>query len=109
MKHDTYQRPDGFYHRFDTGLGVVWAVVYPGRAASATVAVYEDAAARASVGLDDDEAMERGEAVAARNRFGTGVMLRVLRAVRDATPSVRRWFYERKSGANVGRLAERTC
>lgn len=107
MNHTIHNLDDGVYHRFQTIRGTVWAVVHRLGNAEAGLDVYEQDAALASRGLTDDVAHQLPQAVAARNRFGTGLMLRAMKIVRAATPDVRRWVYERKSGANAGRQHER--
>lgn len=50
------------------------------------MAVFEDDSVRKAVGLSDDEFMASSEARAARNRFGTGRMLRIMREVKRLYP-----------------------
>ena len=109
MKHTRHALADGLYHMFDTDKGVVVVRVQPvdieNRVAS--VSVYERECAIASIGIKDADAHLLPVMDKARNRFGTGRILRILRAVRAASPEVKSWVYERKSGSNAGRTAER--
>lgn len=76
--------------RFPLDRGVVWALVRV-EGDEAGVGFFEQEAAVSGGGTAQMEA--------ARNRFGAGRMLRVCRAVVGAFPTVRRWHFERVTGA----------
>ena len=87
--------------RFVTDLGTVWAIVrgtdVPGRM---DLSVYEEDTALAAA-ADPGEILTRGSSVTedcAKNRFGTGLMLSICRAIRGAFPGVE-FAYERTGGA----------
>ncbi len=103
MIHTVQRQEDGVYHRFFTPSGVVVARVRDRGNGEASVDVYEREAVLASGGLTDEEAARLPQHVSARNRFRTGTMLRMMRALVASMPEVRTWVYERKSGANAGR------
>lgn len=108
MLHTTHPLESGIYHRFVVDEGTVWVLVEPIGEGAASLAVYEMAAALAHLNRTDEDAQRLPEVEAARNKFGTGLMLRILREVRDSMPEVKVWEWERKSGANIGRHAVRS-
>ncbi len=109
MDHSTHLLLDGMYHRFGTDRGVVWVKVVPVDVASktASIVVYEESSALASIPFTDDVAHRMPVMDSARNHFGTGLMLRIMRTVVASMPEVKKWVYERKTGACAGRTAER--
>lgn len=99
MKFDLFQIADCYALRFGLDVGVVWALVYVQGDGEARLEVYEQAAVVAGSrpgAYDGREATPEDEA--AKNRFGTGRILRVLRSVKEAFPGVKRWVYRRVSG-----------
>lgn len=90
--------------RFTLKGGAVWALVWPEGAGAARIAIYEQDMALAA--RDHPEVIllhgSSPEERRAKNRFGTGQMLRVIREVRRAYPDVRFWLYDRVSGAAPG-------
>lgn len=76
--------------RFHTDRGNVIVIVRP-CGEDAEVEVYEEAACLSGVGKSDDEFAISPQVASARNRFGTGRMLKILNEVRAANPWVRTW------------------
>ena len=106
MNHTVFFAFDSICHRFDTGRGVVWAAVYPKGPSEGKILVYDEDVARLGERMSDAAVFTTPEAEAARNRFGVRIMLNILRTVKASMPGIR-FVYERKSGANAGRLAVR--
>ena len=108
-EHTSHLLHDGMYHRFITNRGIVWVKVeaYDVDTRTARAHVYEQDAMMASIGYTRDEAHKLPVVCAARNHFGTGLVLRMFRAVRESMPEVKRWVWERKQGINNGRWYER--
>lgn len=101
-----FDRDGGTVVHFWTERGGVFVLVTPQGEGRAKIRVEDDTVALAAQGDEDSSVTyARPEAKAAVNRFGTGVMLGIMRWVRERTPSVREWIVERKSGANPGRRA----
>jgi hypothetical protein len=107
MEHTIHQLQDGVYHKFPTDRGTVWVKVFPHdlERREAALSIYEQESALASIDLPDDEAHRLPVMERCVNRFGVGLILPILRAVRASHPEVVRWVYERKGGNNP---AERT-
>jgi len=103
-----FDRDGGTVVHFWTERGGVFVLVTPQGEGRAKIRVEDDGVALAA-GPDEDSSVTyaRPEAKAAVNRYGTGVMLGILRWIRKYTPNVREWVVERKSGANPGRFAIR--
>lgn len=83
-----------FRERFDHGSVV--ARVIPLAEGRAQIEVYDEAVALDS--LDDPDGIDAAEA-RVKNTYGTGKMLRFIRAVKAACPNVVEWVYERVSGS----------
>lgn len=85
-----YKHPDADVLRFVTERGSVVALVRPIADGTADVEIYEEAACR-SCGDEATWAL-------ARNRFGTGLMLRITREIVRRFPLVTTWAWERMGG-----------
>ena len=112
MKHDIHPLPDCTAHRFDTGRGVVWAVVYPEPDGVGRLAVYEMSVLKArqeDPTMRDPQVWALPETKAARNHFGVKMVREMLHAVIDSMPEVKRWVYSKRSGAHTGQDVERGC
>jgi len=109
MEYTTHPHPTdgGIYMRFPTRLGTIWVRVIKEDHDVASVTVMEQDSAMAAAWMSDGEAYALPVVQEQRNRFGTGLMLKILRAVRDSMPSVVTWAYERKSGINPGIRAKK--
>ena len=84
-----------FTVRYDTPKGAVVVAIKELGPGVAELSVYElEAAIHGSASL---------EGLCARNRFGTGLILRILRSVKAATPNIRQWVFDRNGGANPTR------
>ena len=110
MKVDSCHIPEGRFFRFTTEKGIVWVRVEPHDfdERSARVSIFEEGAAQGSIGYPDQMAGSLPTTIAAHNRFGTGLILRIFRTVKASMPEVRKWLWERKFGINAGRKYERS-
>ncbi len=102
MEHSAHMLGDETYHRFVTEPGTVWVRATPVSEGVAALTVLEQSSAIAAIGKTDEEAAQLPATLRARNRFGTGRMLRIMRTVRDSMPEVKRWVYNRKTGLSQG-------
>ena len=109
MIHTQHQLDDGLYHRFITKCGTIWVRIADEGKGVGSVSVYEQESAVAALELEDYEARELPVTLAARNKFGTGRMLRIFRAVKAAMPEITTWITDNreKSGTFAGRKHER--
>ena len=90
MRSTTTIFEGGTATRFVTDQGNVVVIVRPD-GDEAVVEVYEEQAVRAACGKSDADFAGLAATLAARNHFGTGLMLRILREVKAAYPRVRKW------------------
>ena len=90
MRSTTHHFQGGAFTRFFTDRGNVVVIVRP-QGEDAEVEVYEEQAVLSGYDKTDGEFAVSTLACAARNRFGPGLMLRILRAVKKANPWVRTW------------------
>lgn len=105
MIHSEHPFAEGTAWKFPTERGTVWALVRPKGRGRASLDIYEQETALAAH-RNPRVIVERGESpeeVSARNRFGTGIMLRICRFLKSEYAWVREWTYERVSGSNPGR------
>jgi hypothetical protein len=79
--------------RFITDRGTVFVKADLLGQGQACLSVYERAVAETWHG--------EGEAAWATNRFGTGLMLRIMRWVKAVNPDINTWVYERLTGAKA--------
>jgi len=111
MKHLMDRLDDGrTFHRFYTDKGNVCVLIHPRGDGSATLSVYEEEVAKVSEGVINEIAREFAQYKQARNHFGTGLMLRIMRAVVKSMPEVTKWVTDNREKArdNVGRKHVRT-
>ena len=109
MTYSVHHLRDGVYHIFAEAVGtLIVRIVVDGDRGE--VGVYEQMSAIAAIGLPDEAARELPITKAARNRFGTGLVLRCLRAVKEAMPEIKVWVTDNreKSSTARGRVHERS-
>lgn len=91
--------------QFDNGA--VWFIVSNYDGESADLYVYDEDVLKAT--RDNPALVDTHEShydILAKNKFGSGRILRALRALRSSFPTVKFWKYKRESGATT--RAERT-
>ena len=80
--------------RFVTDRGSVVVLVRPD-GEDASIEVYEAAACMSAVGSEDKDFAMSEAALSARNRFGPGLIRKILRQVAEANPWVKHWKWDR--------------
>ena len=86
---------------FDTDRGGVYVLVGPDGPGRAKIRVEEEELAKAATpGECPVTTYTRPEMDEAVNRFGTGLMLSILRYIRKSCPAVKEWVIARHTGAN---------
>ena len=94
MQSSTHHFDGGAVTRFVTDRGSVVVLVRPD-GEDASIEVYEAAACVSAVGSEDKDFAMSEASMAARNRFGPGLIRKMLRHVAAANPWVRRWTWDR--------------
>lgn len=90
MRAVTHHFEGGAFTRFFTPRGNVIVIVRPD-GEDAVLEVYEEKACLSANGKTDADFGSSEQVKAARNRFGTGLMLKILRHVSDANPWIKTW------------------
>lgn len=99
MMHTRHITTEGTILRFTTDRGVVLAVVSLLGDGDAELKVSEEQTAIAAYTRPQEG--DSPEELRARNHFGAGRMLRMMRITKAAFPEVKNWVWGRVTGAQV--------
>jgi hypothetical protein len=94
MEHRIFDTDFGTFHRFLVDAGSVVFHVKAEDDGSAHVAIYDRDYALKVKGMTGRRAGKSHAAAAVRNKFGPGVIRRMMRAVMAASPTVDSWTYD---------------
>ena len=111
MEHRIFPTSEGTFHRFIVGGESVIIHVRVDGPGRGFVSAYEREYAKANgMTMTIQEAGRSEAAAACRNMFGTGVMLKMFRAVRESMPEIKVWVTDNrdKRAGLEGRVHERS-